>query len=103
MKKTQAKTTSQQIIELVSVDVPSVIDKAVMNETIEFLLHLLTPIQKRQLLRKISICDFYINSAEKGMPESRIKSIIKRKEDIARQHIGKACEPCKKWMTKKGM
>ena len=64
------------------------------KEVLVFICSVLTPIQRKQVLKKVRICKFYVKSMNNSLDKKRIKSIITNKEKIKRQNINSVCQPC---------
>lgn len=93
------KTNREKIVDILLGEAPETIKKEKVIDRFNLILSMLTPDQKKCLLKKLLRCSFYVRSSEKGMQEKRIRSIMKRKFNIKNQNIDHACSPCKVYLN----
>lgn len=101
MLLSKKETIQQQIVDKVMADCNSVMTKKEASDRIEYILCMLTNVQKLSLLNKVKRCNYYINLLNKGMDIVRIKGVIRRRFQIQRQHIKNTCEPCESYVSTK--
>ena len=100
MKETPAKTIDQEIIDLIFKESKPMYDRNEAIEKVQYLIDMLTKVQKNEVCKKLERCDYFIERKLKGMDESKIRSLTCRKFDIDRRRIAGACEPCENRLKK---
>lgn len=94
-KSPELKPVSERIIDLFFSDCASVMNRKEFENKFRLFLFLLTTKQRESTFLKLQRCLLYIEKSDKGLDESRIKSILKQKHKISKQYIEEACQPCK--------
>jgi hypothetical protein len=78
----------------------SVLSRADLKESIEYILQMLTEKQILELSKKMMRCKDFIKMTEKGMTYKAARSVIRRRYNIHDSNINITCEPCQEWIER---
>jgi uncharacterized protein YejL (UPF0352 family) len=98
-KSPDVKSISDKIIDLILSDCDSIMNKEQAHERLKLLVFMMTNKQKEDIFNKLERCLLFITKIDKGLEESRVRSILKNKHNISRQNLDSVCEPCKVFMS----
>lgn len=95
LKKQGNKQVFEEIIELLTKDSPDQVKNLNREQLLAYVLINLTHKQQADLFVKLRRCNYFVDAkVNKSMPVARIKSILKRQENLSRQAMPDVCRPC---------
>lgn len=92
--KDENQTFDSKVLELLFNDTKPMLTRDDAKDKVLWVLDMLTDLQKKEVLKKIERCQYFIERKTIGMNETKIRGLISRKFNVHRQHMNTVCEPC---------